>query len=51
MALSVRRIYGVFVDIGGVDGMVTYRRASWSRIKIYEVVSVGDPPECVCHLF
>ncbi len=36
--------YGVFVDIGGVDGMVHISELSWSRIKTpSEVVSVGDP--------
>ena len=35
--------YGVFVDIGGVDGMVHVSELSWSRIKNpAEVVSVGD---------
>ena len=35
--------YGVFVDIGGVDGMVHISDLSWSRIKHpSEVVSVGD---------
>ena len=35
--------YGVFVDIGGVDGMVHISDLSWSRIKHpSEVVRVGD---------
>ena len=35
--------YGVFVDIGGVDGMVHISELSWSRIKNpAEIVSVGD---------
>ena len=35
--------YGVFVDIGGVDGMVHISDLSWSRIKHpSEVVNVGD---------
>ena len=35
--------YGVFVDIGGVDGMVHISELSWSRIKNpAEVVAVGD---------
>lgn len=35
--------YGVFVDIGGVDGMVHISELSWSRIKHpSEVVAVGD---------
>ena len=35
--------YGVFVDIGGVDGMVHISELPWSRIKNpAEVVSVGD---------
>ena len=35
--------YGVFVDIGGVDGMVHISELSWTRIKNpAEVVSVGD---------
>ena len=38
--------YGVFVDIGGVDGMVHISELSWSRIKNpAEVVSVGDTLE------
>jgi len=38
--------YGVFVDIGGVDGMVHISDLSWSRIKTpSEVVAVGDPLE------
>jgi len=36
--------YGVFVDIGGVDGMVHISELSWSRIKNpAEVCKVGDP--------
>ena len=35
--------YGVFVDIGGVDGMVHISELSWTRIKQpYEIMSVGD---------
>ncbi len=35
--------YGVFVDIGGVDGMVHISELSWSRIKNpAEVCAVGD---------
>ena len=35
--------YGVFVDIGGVDGMVHISELSWSRIKNpAEVCKVGD---------
>ncbi len=35
--------YGVFVDIGGVDGMVHISDLSWSRIKHpSEAVSIGD---------
>ncbi len=35
--------YGVFVDIGGVDGMVHISDLSWSRIKHpSELVKVGD---------
>ena len=35
--------YGVFVDIGGVDGMVHVSELSWNRIKNpAEVVKVGD---------
>ncbi|MGM9663030.1 MAG: bifunctional 4-hydroxy-3-methylbut-2-enyl diphosphate reductase/30S ribosomal protein S1 [Oscillospiraceae bacterium] len=38
--------YGVFVDIGGVDGMVHISELSWSRIKTpAEIVSVGDTLE------
>ena len=43
--------YGVFVDIGGVDGMVHISELSWSRIKNpAEVVSVGGHAGCVRHL-
>ncbi|MBR1739009.1 MAG: bifunctional 4-hydroxy-3-methylbut-2-enyl diphosphate reductase/30S ribosomal protein S1 [Ruminococcus sp.] len=35
--------YGVFVDLGGVDGLVRRADLSWNRIKHpSEVVSVGD---------
>ena len=35
--------YGVFVDLGGVDGMVHSSELTWNRIKHpREVVSVGD---------
>ena len=35
--------YGVFVDIGGVDGMVHISELSWSRIKNpSEVCKIGD---------
>ena len=35
--------YGVFVDIGGVDGMVHISELSWTRIKQpSEIMSVGD---------
>ena len=35
--------YGVFVDLGGVDGMVHVSELSWSRVKDpSEVVKVGD---------
>jgi len=38
--------YGVFVDIGGVDGMVHISDLSWSRIKNpAEIVKVGDTLE------
>ena len=38
--------YGVFVDIGGVDGMVHISELSWSRIKNpAEIVKVGDTLE------
>ena len=38
--------YGVFVDIGGVDGMVHISELSWSRIKTpSEVCKVGDTME------
>lgn len=38
--------FGVFVDIGGVDGLVHISELSWSRIKSpAEVVSVGDSIE------
>ncbi|MCL1881295.1 MAG: 4-hydroxy-3-methylbut-2-enyl diphosphate reductase [Oscillospiraceae bacterium] len=35
--------YGVFVDLGGVDGMVHLTELSWKRIKHpSEVISLGD---------
>ena len=35
--------YGVFVDIGGIDGMIHITELSWSRIKHpSEVLSVGN---------
>ena len=35
--------YGVFVDIGGIDGMVHITELSWSRIKHpSEVLQIGD---------
>jgi len=35
--------YGVFVDIGGVDGMIHISELSWTRIKQpAEIMSVGD---------
>ena len=35
--------YGVFVDIGGVDGMIHISELSWTRIRQpSEVMSVGD---------
>lgn len=38
--------YGVFVDIGGVDGMVHITDLSWSRIKHpNEMVAIGDTLE------
>lgn len=38
--------FGVFVDIGGVDGLVHISELSWNRIKSpAEVVSVGDSIE------
>ncbi len=38
--------YGVFVDIGGVDGMVHITDLSWSRIKHpSEIVAIGDTLE------
>ena len=38
--------FGVFVDIGGVDGMIHVSELSWSRIKDpSEVVSIGDEVE------
>jgi len=38
--------YGVFVDIGGVDGMVHISELSWSRIKTpAEICKIGDTME------
>ena len=43
--------YGVFVDIGGVDGMVHISELSWSRIKNpAEVCQGGRHHGCVRHL-
>lgn len=36
--------YGVFVDIGGIDGMVHISELSWGRVKTpSDVCKVGDP--------
>lgn len=38
--------YGVFVDIGGVDGMIHISELSWKRIKHpSEVLNIGDTVE------
>ncbi len=38
--------YGVFVDIGGIDGMIHVSELSWSRIKQpSDVMNVGDTVE------
>jgi len=38
--------YGVFVDIGGVDGMIHISELSWNRVKHpSEVMKVGDAVE------
>lgn len=38
--------YGVFVDLGGVDGMVHSSELTWNRIKHpREIVSIGDKLE------
>ena len=38
--------YGVFVDLGGVDGMVHLTELTWNRVKHpKEVVSIGDKLE------
>ena len=35
--------YGVFVDIGGIDGMIHVSELSWSRVKQpSDVMNVGD---------
>lgn len=42
---EVRRItnFGVFVDLGGIDGLVHFSELSWGRIKKAEdVVSIGE---------
>ena len=44
--------YGVFVDLGGVDGMVHLTELTWNRIKHpKEVVSVGDKLEVTVKSF
>lgn len=50
----VKRIveYGVFVDIGGVDGLVHISELSWQRVKHpSEVVKVGDKVEVIVKSF
>ncbi|MDR3591453.1 MAG: bifunctional 4-hydroxy-3-methylbut-2-enyl diphosphate reductase/30S ribosomal protein S1 [Negativicutes bacterium] len=45
---TVRRLadFGVFVDIGGVDGLVHISDLAWHRVKTpAEIVSVGDEVE------
>jgi len=38
--------YGVFVDIGGIDGMIHVSELSWSRVKQpSDVMNVGDAVE------
>ena len=40
--------YGVFVDLGGVDGMIHISELAWSRIKHpSDIVSIGDKVEVV----
>jgi small subunit ribosomal protein S1 len=42
---TVRRIvdFGVFVDLGGIDGLVHISDLSWHRVKTpQEIVSIGD---------
>ena len=40
--------YGVFVDLGGVDGLIHISDLSWNKIKHpSEMVSVGDPIDVV----
>ena len=40
--------YGVFVDLGGVDGMIHISELAWNRVKHpSDVVSVGDEVEVV----
>ena len=44
--------YGVFVDLGGVDGMVHLTELSWNRIKHpKEVVAIGDKLEVTVKSF
>lgn len=44
--------YGVFVDLGGVDGMVHLTELTWNRVKHpKEVVSVGDKLEVTVKSF
>jgi len=47
---TVRRLadFGVFVDIGGVDGLVHISDLAWHRVKSPdEIVSVGDEVEVI----
>ena len=40
--------YGVFVDLGGIDGMIHISELAWNRIKHpSEIVSIGDEVEVV----
>ena len=44
--------YGVFVDLGGVDGMVHLTELTWNRVKHpKEVVSIGDKLEVTVKSF
>jgi 4-hydroxy-3-methylbut-2-enyl diphosphate reductase len=44
--------YGVFVDLGGVDGMVHLTELTWNRVKHpKEVVAVGDKLEVTVKSF
>lgn len=39
------REFGVFVDLGGIDGLIPLRELSYERVRAEDVVSLGDVVE------